>query len=120
MKKIDPKYIGVPNINFSLIDKKDKREEEYSKQRIERGFDDSETWSLSGTMANFLLPRLKRFNEIDIAIRDDQFNEDMKNFILLLEHEVRDDGTRNFTDEEHEINQKGLEAFQRLFFRLWQ
>lgn len=58
MKK-DPKYLGIPNIQFSLTDKDDKREKNFSKQRIERGFDDSETWSLDSTITSFILPRLK-------------------------------------------------------------
>jgi hypothetical protein len=119
MKKKDPKYLGIPNINFSLTDKKDKREKQYSKQRIERGFDDSETWCLTGTFAKFLLPRLKVFNEKDHFIRDKKYQQDMKNFIALLENEVRDNGARNFTEEEIKINKKGLKAFERLFYRLW-
>lgn len=58
MKK-DPKYLGIPNIQFSLTDKTDEREEKFSQQRIERGFDDSETWSLDCTITKFILPRLK-------------------------------------------------------------
>ncbi len=63
MDKVDPKYAGIPNINFSLTDKDDKRENKYSKQRIERGFDDSELWSLDCTIANFILPRLIEFRK---------------------------------------------------------
>jgi len=116
---IDIKDIGVPNICFSLIDIDDKKYDEYSKQRVERGFDDSETWSLSGTLANFLLPRLKRFNEVDMCLREDEYKEDMNNFISLLELEIRDDGIRDFTEEENKTIEKGLDAFKRLFFRLW-
>ena len=42
----DPKYLGIPNICFSLTEDTDRRESEYKEQRIQRGFDDSETWSL--------------------------------------------------------------------------
>lgn len=118
-KKVDIKYLGVPNICFSLLDEGDKRETAYKKQRIERGFDDSETWSLSGTLANFLLPRLIRFNEVDNSERDEKYNKDMKNFIALLEYEIRDEGARNFTKKEFKQIKKGLKAFKRLFFRLW-
>ena len=44
-KTTDPKYLGVPNICFSLTSPTDDREAEYSIQRKERGFDSSETWS---------------------------------------------------------------------------
>lgn len=39
-KKVDP--YGIKNVNFSLISKDDNRFEAYKKQRLERGFDDSE------------------------------------------------------------------------------
>ncbi len=58
--KIDIKHIGIPNICFSLTSNDDKREVSYSEQRKERGFDDSETWSLSDTIANFIIPRLEK------------------------------------------------------------
>ncbi len=34
-------------------------------QRRTRGFDDSETWNLDQTFAKFILPRLKKFQEIN-------------------------------------------------------
>ena len=34
-------------------------------QRKTRGFDDSETWNLDNTIANFVLPRLKRYKELN-------------------------------------------------------
>ncbi len=67
--KIDPKELFCSkNICFSEVGGRDsKRIEKYKKQRISRGFDDSETWSLDGTIASFILPRLKRYKEINIA-----------------------------------------------------
>ena len=60
----DPKYLSIPNINFSLISPDDEREGKFSIQRKTVGFDDSETWSLDRTIISFILPRLKRFKEI--------------------------------------------------------
>ena len=62
-KQTDP-YL-MKNLNFSLLNNpEDERWEKYKQQRIERGFDDSETWSLDATIIKFVLPRLKRFKEI--------------------------------------------------------
>src|SRR5262245_28137695 len=48
----------------TAIGKRDaERERLYAKQRKERGFDDSETYSLSHTFARFIYPRLKRFRD---------------------------------------------------------
>jgi len=115
----DIKYLGVPNVCFSLIDANDKRDELYANQRIDRGFDDSETWSLSGTMASFLLPRLIRFIKLDNSVRDAEFMEDLNNFRKLLELEIRDNGARNFTIEEKNTVSKGLKAFEKIFLLLW-
>lgn len=42
----------------------DERLELYEKQREERGFDDTETWSLDNSLFQYLHPRLKRLVEI--------------------------------------------------------
>lgn len=41
-----------------------KRKIRFFWQRITRGFDDSETWSLDVTLARWLLPRFKRFRTL--------------------------------------------------------
>jgi hypothetical protein len=37
LSAVDFKYLGIPNICFSITDKEDKRETYFKKQRIERG-----------------------------------------------------------------------------------
>lgn len=63
-KEFDP--IGMENINFSLarqLKDDDERLETFKRQRIERGFDDTELWNLDTTLLKFLLPRLKEFKK---------------------------------------------------------
>lgn len=118
---IDPKYINVPNICFSITDKNDNREPEFIKQRLERGFDDSETWSLRDTIANFIIPRLKRYQEIadNFLIRDDELIKDINLFINVMELTVRDEGACVFTEEEIKQLIEGLEKFPKIFMTLW-
>jgi hypothetical protein len=60
---IDP--IGITNVNFSIpLDTDDSRIEKYRKQRLKRGFDDTETWNLDKTIAMFIVSRLKRFKKV--------------------------------------------------------
>jgi len=121
MKKIDIKYLGIPNICFSLTDKNDDREKEYVKQRIERGFDDSETWSLGDTIANFIVPRLELYIELasqHIIIKDD-FKEGIESFLDAMKLLSRDNGIRIFNDKEKERVEKGLKAFPNIFYGLW-
>lgn len=44
-----------------------KREWRFFKQRLHRGWDDSETWMLDKEVAEFIYPRLKRYFEITIT-----------------------------------------------------
>jgi hypothetical protein len=122
MKKIiDHKYIGVPNICFSLTDKDDDREKEYSKQRIEFGFDDSETWSLRDTIANFIIPRLERYEEIskDFLIRDEELIKDIEKFLIAMKLTAREDGSLILSEEEEKQLTEGLDAFPKIFLTLW-
>lgn len=123
--KQDPKYIGVPNICFSLTDKDDKREDLFKQQRIERGFDNSETWSLRDTIANFILPRLKVFLELSYgekgAIVDE--NDEMKiainKMLRAFELVVRDKGTFILTEDEYKEYEEGMEMFKIYYLSLW-
>jgi hypothetical protein len=119
---MDPKYSGIPNISFSLTDKGDKREEVYSKQRIERGFDDSETWSLDTTIAYFILPRLKRFREIKAghpaSITMLEWDSILEKIELGFELTIKDCNGIITEDEVKQMNE-GLDLFRQWFFDLW-
>jgi hypothetical protein len=119
MEKIDIKYLGIPNICFSLTGRYDNREPDYILQRMEHGFDDSETWSLDCTIANFILPRLKRYLEIapNVINMDDEIN-DIKLFQQALELIVRDEGSQCWSKEEEQLVRDGLAVFPKIFLRL--
>ena len=121
MEKIDIKYSGIPNICFSLTKKDDDREKEYSKQRIERGFDNSETWSLGDTIANFIVPRLELYIELanKMIVIEGDFKEGLESFLDAMKLLSRDNGIRIFNDEEKERVEKGLKAFPDIFHGLW-
>ena len=118
---VDFKYMQIPNICFSLTDVDDKREMEFKKQRLERGFDDSETWSLRDTIANFIIPRLERYEEIakDFLKREPELEEDIECFLNAMKLVARDDGALILTDEEEKQMWRGLEAFPKIFMSLW-
>lgn len=118
---VDIKTVNVPNVCFSLTKMDDKREVEYSKQRIERGFDDSETWSLRDTIALFIIPRLERYEEIakDFLQRDESLVNDIETFLAALKLLSRDNGSCIFSKEEDEIVSNGLDCFPKVFMSLW-
>lgn len=124
-KKVDP--YGIKNVNFSLINKDDERFEVYKKQRLERGFDDSELWSLDCTIAEFIAPRIKAFKEAAAQIGDHPFNVTEQEWQTILEEMV--EGFEIYPEhfhwaaEESENNwkkvHKALSHFHKYFFTLW-
>ena len=125
MKKtnIDIKHLNIPNVCFSLTDSDDSREIDYSKQRILRGFDDSETWSLTDTICNFIIPRLIRFKEISATIprqlTEDEWNLILDKMINAFQLTSKDNGSRIWTDDESNQIKEGLDLFREWFMGLW-
>lgn len=123
--KADPKYINVPNICFSLTKKDDEREPKYVQQRLKRGFDNSETWSLKDTMARFILPRLKLYKELsqelsqEIIMDTDGLYDKVDKSIRAFEIIVKDGDGETLTKEEWKEYDKGMEAFVQVYMRLW-
>ena len=117
---IDIKQLNIPNICFSLTENDDNREVEYSKQRKMRGFDDSETWSLTDTIVNFSLPRLERYLEITKTMNDsDEYINELESVVKSFKLIIRDRGARNFNNTEQQTVDKGLDLFRELFMGLW-
>jgi hypothetical protein len=119
--KADPKYINVPNICFSLTKKDDKREVKFKKQRLKRGFDDSETWSLKNTLADFILPRLKRHRELiqDVIMDTHNLYQDIDDAIFAFETVQKSDKSEEISEKDWKRYDKGMKAFGRVFMRLW-
>lgn len=112
---------GIPNVCFSLIDEDDNRWEEYTKQRLERGFDDSELWNLDGTIAKFIYPRLKKFVEYSNGMRPEGLTEEewknildkmVKGFELISSDRIK-------SKDEEELEYEALDLFHQYFFTLW-
>lgn len=114
MKKPD-NYYGLA---FTSYDKKDKRQKKWKKQRKVRGFDDTELYDLDVTMANFILPRLRRFKKVSITYPcetpeewDAVLDKMITAFSLICDY--------NYSiDRDAEI-EEGLKLFGEYFRALW-
>jgi hypothetical protein len=124
MPRIDIKYIGVPNICFSLTDQGDNREDIFSKQRRERGFDNSELWSLDATIAKFIYPRIKQFRKTTVGYPggfesmeewDAILAKIERAFFLVSQEENYSILCGKIADEIEE----GLNLFSEYFLNLW-
>ena len=88
------KQEAINNINFSVADEiyeKDlETREMYKQQRFENGFDDTETWHMDRTIALFIIPRLKKFIEINNGIpigeTVESYNEKLRFIISAFEN----------------------------------
>lgn len=124
-KKVDP--YGIKNVNFSLINKNDGRFEAYKQQRLERGFDDSELWSLDCTIAEFIAPRLKAYKEQAKRIGDHPCSITSEKWQEILDQMI--EGFElypdhfNWPSEDSNENwkkvYKALELFKNWFMNLW-
>ena len=94
----------------------------YFWQRRIRGWDDSETWGLSGIIAKFTLPRLKRFKELNIGypwpLTSEEWDAELDDMIYALEICVQEH--TELVDEADWFRvQHGLELFGVRFRDLW-
>ena len=109
---------NIPNVNFTLIDRGDKRWDDFKQQRLERGFDDSETWALDCTIAKFIEPRLRRFKEIKAGypaiISEEKWDDILDKMIYAFECINKD----TISDNEDSVDE-GLDLFRKYFFNLW-
>lgn len=78
-----------------------KRKVKFFFQRRIRGFDDSETWDLDYSFMKWLLPRLKRFQEVSDGIHPGNLTNDawqkqlttaIENLTFILEKDEFEDG----------------------------
>lgn len=111
---------GIKNVCFTLIDETDDRWEDFSEQRLQRGFDDSELWSLDGTIARFIYPRLKAFKEsvpgtpggMSLEQWNYILNKMVKGFELLSNDNIK-------SEDEEKLEKEAWKLFSEYFFDLW-
>ena len=123
---------GLKNINFSVSDEiyeKDLvKKEQYRQQRFEKGFDDTETWHMDRTMALFIIPRLKRFMEVNNGIpigeTEESYDEKLRFIIQAFENYYATDQYYNSVDIEERKKltddvRLAVEYLSKLWFELW-
>lgn len=105
-------------------------------QRIVRGWDDSDTWSLDDTIAHFALPRVKRFKEVNDGYPNDagtpeRWDEILDEIIWALDY-IANDGEEKFFEKHKDENTRydewkklekrcddGMKLFGEYFRGLW-
>ena len=108
---------------FAFI-KRVAREFKYAYQYVTRGFSDKETWSLDMTMAEYILPRLRRFKELHDGYPHDL---DEEKWIEVIDTMIKafEISSNQFnadampTVEEYKTMQIGLDNFAKYYMNLW-
>lgn len=119
--------------NWSLkapmyIDKKDKRYAKNAKQLKNRGFSDTETWSLYSPIAEFILPRLIRFRKITrsypMGLTEEKWDAMLGEMIFAFDWALTSDekSVKMTKDEELSAYKRydaGMDLFAKWFRGLW-
>ena len=123
---------GLNNLCFSVADDVYEKDpvvkEKHRQRRFEFGFDDTETWHLDRTMALFIIPRLKRFIEVNNGIPNDEteesYNEKIRFIINAFENYYVSDKYFNSVDIEERKKltddvRQAVDYLSKLWFELW-
>jgi hypothetical protein len=97
-------------------------------QKITRGFSDKDTWNLDHSIANYALPRLKRFKEINnghpISLTEEEWDFMLDEMIYAMEYLATQweddwDDINLGSEENYARFVKGMEYFGKHFQSLW-
>ena len=126
MNTIDP--IVIPNVCFTL----EPNDPEFTKQRIENGFDESETWNLERTVVMFITPRLRMLADRIVNKREfpggyykcyEDWEKDLlfvlNNFEEMIEVAKKSDFTDIWDEENADNYRKAMELFGKILPHLW-
>jgi len=101
------------------VPKDDERQKKWKKQRKERGFDDTELWSLDCTIISFVLPRLKVFRQ-KLYSHPAYLTMDAWKDILGKIIEGFELYNLGFPDDEEAFKiEEALDLFRKYFHHLW-
>lgn len=102
----------------------------YTLQFFKRGFSDRQLWSLDVTIAEFILPRLQRFKEINSGLpfhktedrhcTEEEWREILNKMIFAMEYiKNLDQITSTKATDEYTRYQEGMTLFATYFIDLW-
>lgn len=113
---------GIPNVCFSMINPSDLNWDEAKKERMSKGYDNSELCNLDVTILKFTLPRLKDFRECTHTYPVDfntieEWKEAIDKMIWWIEMYVDEANGPSPTDEKYEEHKSKMEECKNLFFK---
>ena len=114
---------GIPNVCFSIIDENDTKWDIFEKQRLKRGFDDSEVWNFDATIARFIYPRLLVFIDDVISNQCHPVELTFDEWVNILKEMTEGfklmSQDNEKSDDEDRIIERALDLFRKHFHSLW-
>lgn len=113
---MDIKDLGYNEVCFSCDEGDFKKSDIYKAQRLERGWDDTETFGLDVVFGQFMLPRMKRLLELKQTLvqMDEAQIQAFNDIIKALEIIASD----NITRDNYHLVQRALFLFGAYFHKL--
>jgi hypothetical protein len=98
-----------------------KRKIKFFYQRMTRGWDDSETWSLDYSLSKLILPRLLRFKELrdPIVLSTGDWDSDMNKMIAAFEFLGSEERWNCYDNNKWNEVQEGVDLFAKHYVNLW-
>ena len=101
-----------------------KRSVRFLYQRLTRGWDDTETWNLDARLSEHIIPRLKRFKEVNQCYPPDLTPETwdivIDKMIFSFEWTASPCEDRIMMDDKNSAKvREGLDLFAKYFQHLW-
>ena len=98
------------------------RKSKWYRQRKKWGFDDRDTWNLDHTIAEFTLPRLRRFREVTNGypgkLTFKEWDEILGKIIYSMEA-ISEEWEESEDVDKSKKMQEGLDLFGKYFRHLW-
>lgn len=100
-----------------------KRSIKFFFQRLTRGWDDSDTWSLDYSLAKLIAPRLKRFKEVTGGhpgdMTEQEWNNTLDKMIAAFEFLGSEERWSNTDKNKWNEVQEGIDLFAKHYVGLW-
>lgn len=127
-KKVKKLIYEVKHMSYARLSSKIKyalepRQRRFLWQRLIRGWDDSETWSLDQPLAKLIAPRLRRFSELRGGHPHGMTEEEWHNIIMKMveafEWYASDERWGKDEFKNIEKHQEGIDLFAKYYAGLW-
>lgn len=114
--------LSANNIYYKIKRAADKRSRRFFWQRLTRGWDDGDTFSLDYSLAKIIAPRLKRFKEVTIGVpldmKEQEWNDKLDKMIAAFEFAGSEDRW-SAKPEDFKKHGEGIKLFAEHYWQLW-